>query len=968
MDGRARNRIDQAPPEEDSAFPWLDGPDDGALSKFVGQSRLIAALLLLLLVLLRIFDVSPLEIPRLWAFDQQIRLRTAPPVPSPVLAVDVTDESLARLGQWPWPRQHYADLVAELHKAGAAMIVFDILFAEPDRMSPDLLAETLPGLGEDLRGRLSGLGSYDDALAASIRLLPTVTATAAASLGAALPGDDERLGRFAIRGTPDLQSLPGIGGVIENIPVLGAASAGAGIVNLLPEPDGNARRVPAVFHVRDRLEPGLALEAARVAFGQPGMLLEVPSVFGLSGISVGPLFIPTDRQGRIWIDTARPDRVPTVAAHDILQGNVAAADIEGRIVMIGTSASGVGERVRAAGRKNLSALQFQALALDTILTERAPARAAIAAPLEIAATLLLCGLMIWLMPSLALVWKPLAAISLTAGAAGLAAMAHAGSGVLVDPTFPGLAILLTGGTFILSDFRAEIFLRRRNDAKLKRHDAYIREVVDASFDAIVTVGEDARIRTANRAAGHLFGLPAAHLTGHSIAKRLRGDWTGGLSTAPADSLRRAADAGHILNCEVLDPDGVTLHPVEITLARSAAGSERIFVLVLRDVSARKAAEASAARSAQRLRDAIDSISDGFALFSPDRRLILCNRHFRQMLGDAGALAEPGAPYDTLLQHFAEIRTPSAAEDGTTESWIAAHLESFGSDGTPYELSTTDGKWYRVDARRTADAGMVYVYTDISELKRREIELESAKELAEASSLAKSEFLANMSHELRTPLNAIIGFADMLRSQPFGPLGNDRYLDYAGDISGSGFRLLAMIDQILEFARLERLPTKIEARATAPGTIIESALTELTPVIRQRGLEVETDLQSNLPDLLADPQMLYQIVQNLIGNAVKFSRDGASIEVRGRLDDKNRIVLSVHDNGVGIPPELTAFVTQPFWQRPGAMTSTHDGVGLGLAIVSAHVEAHGANLKIDSTPGDGTTVTVTFPASRTLPRR
>lgn len=967
MDGRARNETGRAPLAQASALPWLDGPNDGSLENFVRQSRLIAVLLLLLLVALRLFDATPLEIPRLWAFDRQLGLRTVSPGPSPVLAVDVTDESLAQMGQWPWPRRHYADLVEKLHQAGAAMIVFDILFAEPDRMSPDLLAETLPGLGDSLRHTLSERGSYDDDLATAMRLLPTVTATAAAPLGAAQADGSARPGRFAIRGTPNLGNLPGIGGVIENIPALNAASSGSGIVNLLPEPDGNARRVPAVFHVGERLEPGLALEAARVALGQSGMLLEIPSILGLSGVTVGPLFVPADSEGRIWIDTARPDRVPAVAAHDILQGEVPAARIEGRVVMIGTSASGVGDRVQAAGRENFSALQFQALALDTILTGRTPARTPVFTPLEVAATILTCGLMIWLLPSLALAWKPVVAISLTVGAAGLAAAAHAGSGVLIDPTFPGLSVLLTGGIFVLSDMRAEIFLRRRNEETLKRHDAYIREVVDASFDAIVTVGEDARVRTANRAAGHLFGLPVAHLAGHSIAGRILGDWTDGLKSEPEACLRRAANSGHILEAEILDPDGITLHPTEITLASSSAGTERIFVLVLRDVSVRKAAEASAARSAQRLRDAIDSISDGFALFSPDRRLILCNRHFRQMLGQAGDLAEPGAPYATLLERFAEDGRVSSIGNEPAGSWTERRIAAFGSDSAPYELSTADGKWYRVDERHTADAGTVCVYTDISELKRRELELGAAKELAERASLAKSEFLANMSHELRTPLNAIIGFADMLRSQPYGPLGNDRYTGYADDISNSGFRLLSMIDQILEFARLEKLPAKIDAEETEPASIIRNAVTEHTPAIRRRGITVETEIQSDLPYLRADPQMLYQIVQNLVGNAVKFSRDGSSIEIGGRLDGQNRIALSVRDHGIGIPPEMTVLVTQPFWQRPGAMTSTHDGVGLGLAIVSAHVEAHGAKLTIDSTPGNGTTVTVTFPASRTVAR-
>ena len=111
-------------------------------------------------------------------------------------------------------------------------------------------------------------------------------------------------------------------------------------------------------------------------------------------------------------------------------------------------------------------------------------------------------------------------------------------------------------------------------------------------------------------------------------------------------------------------------------------------------------------------------------------------------------------------------------------------------------------------------------------------------------------------------------------------------------------------------------------------------------------------------------MLYQIVQNLLTNAVKYSASGSEITIRSWLDDERQVVFLVRDHGIGIPQELLASITQPFWQRPGAMTSSREGVGLGLAIVKAHVEAHEARMDVDSAPGKGTTVTITFPASRT----
>lgn len=966
MEGSRRSTVGFAKPEEQSDFPWLDGPDDGQLRRLTRQSRLIAGGLLLLLILLRFLDVTPVQVLRLWGFDLLLQTETSRTESSPVVVVDVNDESLAHLGQWPWPRRYYVELVDHLREAGAAMVVFNILFSEPDRMSPDNLAVTLPGLGPDLRRNLSDLGSYDVALAAAMQTIPTVTAAAAQTPGHPASPVQRRLGRFAVHGPPDTGELPGISGIIESVAPVGQAGVGEGIVNLLPEPDGAARRVPAAFRVGEILEPGLALEAVRVALGQSSMLLKVPSALGISGISIGPLFVPTDRMGRIWIDTANPERITTLAAHEVLRNNVPDEVLAGRIVVIGTSASGIGEKVRTGVGDTMSGLHLQALALDTIVTGRTPVRDGSFSVAEVTAALVLGLLLILLLPRMPLIWKPATALAATAILIAASVAAYGTSGALIDSSFPVIAVLLLTGNFALADFRSETLLRRRNETSLKQHDTYFREVVDASFDAIVTIDESAKVRTANRAAGQIFGIPATDLIGHSIARRLSGDWARGLAAAPADMLRQTAAEPTTIETEILDPETSTImRPTEITLAESIAGRERVFVLVLRDISARKAAEESAERSSHRLREGIDTISDGFALYSPSRRLILCNDHYRKMLGAAGDAAVTGVEYADLLKHYVVCRGVNLAEDDTAKAWFDNRLRHFASAIDPYELKTDDGQWFRVDKRRTAEGGMVCVYSNITELKHREIELKTAKEQAEMASLAKSQFLANMSHELRTPLNAIIGFADMMRGQPFGPLGNERYVDYATDISDSGARLLKMIEQILEFARLEKLQSRIESSVTSLTETIHAAVTDLTPAAQEHAVSVKLDLPDTLPALRADPQMLYQIVQNLLANAVKFSASGSDVTIRSLLDDERRIVLSIQDHGIGIPPEMLESITQPFWQRPGAMTSSHEGVGLGLAIVKAHVEAHEASMDVDSTAGSGTIVTITFPASRTV---
>ena len=945
-------------------FYWLDGPEDGHLSRLVRHGRWIALGLLVLLLALRVADVTPVQILRLWGLDLQLQLRPSALAPSPVLVVDVDDRSLAALGQWPLPRRHLVDLLDRLSEARVDTVAINILFSEPDRLSPGALARSLPELDVDLRRRLEALGSSDEALARSMSRIKTVTAVAAASPGEAGQSGPAPQSRIALRGSVEPVDIPSIGGIIENIPTIRAAGFGEGIVNVLPEPDGIYRRVPTVFQSQGTLLPGMAADIARVVLGQTGMLVETPPPFGMTGMSIGPLFLPTDLQGRIWVNTADPQRIPVFSAIDVLEGRIDDAALRGRIVMIGTSAAGVGERVRTGLGGAISGLQFQALAVDTMVSGTTPRRPALFDWLEIVLTAVAGLVLIWGLPRLSAHLKPIAGVALLCLAAAASIYVSLAANALVDPTFFSFTCMVLVTSFVVGDYRTEVVLRRRNDAALKRHDAYIREVIDASFDAIVTIGEDGRIRTATRAARRLLGSGGEATAGQSIAHRFSGAWADHLALDPAGTLKAAAAQPDPIEVSARGATAASIFPTEITLAPSIAGAEQVYILVLRDVSARKAAEETAALSTQRLHDAVDAISDGFALFAPDGTLLRCNDAYRDML-DVDVDEADGLSYNAVLTAFVSGRHVPAEAAGRVEEWVNARLSVFAAKSQRYEMETADGRWYQVDERRTVEGGMVCVYSDITEIKRREVELRSAMERAELASVAKSQFLANMSHELRTPLNAIIGFADMLRAQPFGPLGSDRYVSYADDISGSGSRLLKMIEQILEFARLERLQSHIDESGIDVPAAVLAAVTDLTPAAQDRGVALEPRIEPSLPALRADPQLLYQIIQNLMANAVKFSTAGSTVRVTAGLDDRRRIVLSVVDTGIGIPAELIEHITQPFWQHPDVMTRPHEGVGLGLAIVSGNVEAHDAELSIESVPGEGTTMTVIFPSYRTV---
>ncbi len=225
---------------------------------------------------------------------------------------------------------------------------------------------------------------------------------------------------------------------------------------------------------------------------------------------------------------------------------------------------------------------------------------------------------------------------------------------------------------------------------------------------------------------------------------------------------------------------------------------------------------------------------------------------------------------------------------------------------------------------------------------------------------KSNFLANMSHELRTPLNAIIGFAEILRHEMFGPLGNARYTGYIEDIQRSGQHLLSLINDILDMSKIEagRQPMKLEQQSLRP--LIERGLRMAQPMAEHRA--VRLDFASDGAELTAncDSRAVIQMVVNLVSNAVKFSPAGGT--VRTRLDPSSfgGARISVSDNGPGIDESVLPHLFEAYAHRAAMTTSRYDGVGLGLAITKALIELHHGSIRVTTQPGRGTTMTLELP--------
>lgn len=382
---------------------------------------------------------------------------------------------------------------------------------------------------------------------------------------------------------------------------------------------------------------------------------------------------------------------------------------------------------------------------------------------------------------------------------------------------------------------------------------------------------------------------------------------------------------------------------------------------------RRRAEEALRHAKTQLTEALEAISEGFALYDAEDRLVICNSRYRELYSGLEVAVEPGTSYRDIVRSAAEAGLIIAAK-GRTDAWLAGRLEKHRSPPGPYEQQRSDGRWLKVSERKTEDGGIVGVFTDITELKAREAQLgELVKSLAETrdqavqATKAKSWFLANMSHELRTPLNAVIGLTEMLEEDA-REQGHDDFLEPLRRISRAGKHLLTLINEILDLSKIEAGKIELHFEDIDLGALVRDAAKTAQPLATQNGNSLTVSCPADIGSIRADPIRVRQIVLNLLSNACKFTENGSVAVKVGRegSGDKGWSTISVTDSGIGMTPQQIERLFQEFSQADNSTTRKYGGTGLGLAISRRLARILGGDIAVASAPGEGSTFTLRLP--------
>jgi signal transduction histidine kinase/DNA-binding response OmpR family regulator len=376
----------------------------------------------------------------------------------------------------------------------------------------------------------------------------------------------------------------------------------------------------------------------------------------------------------------------------------------------------------------------------------------------------------------------------------------------------------------------------------------------------------------------------------------------------------------------------------------------------RSEKALRESNARAEQAHNRLTDAIEAISEGFALFDPDDVLMLCNSKYRDLLYPGMQhLVKEGTRFEDILRSAAERGLVDDAV-GRIDEWIGERLARHHDPGDTLVQKRSSGFWLQINEHRTQEGGTVAVYSDVRGV---------ARDQAVKASGAKSQFLANMSHELRTPLNAIIGYSELLLEEA-EDLDQDDFVPDLKKIQGAGKHLLALINDVLDLSKIEAGKIELYIETFEVGHMIGDVAATIEPLAEKNGNRLAIDCPGDVGRMRSDLTKVRQTLFNLLSNACKFTEAGTvTLQARREAGSEGGFMtFTVSDEGIGMTPEQVDKVFEAFTQADTSTTRNYGGTGLGLAITREFCQMLGGDIVCASEPGKGSTFTIRLPIEST----
>jgi len=383
------------------------------------------------------------------------------------------------------------------------------------------------------------------------------------------------------------------------------------------------------------------------------------------------------------------------------------------------------------------------------------------------------------------------------------------------------------------------------------------------------------------------------------------------------------------------------------------------VTISTDISEIKKAEARLEESQTRLKDFAEAAADWFWEQDADLRFTNVTEDNVAVTGMQQADHYGKTRRETnLLDVSEEDMTAHEEQLLAREPFSDFRFSRVKPDGNRVYISVSGKPVFDADGEFTGYRG---AGRDITEVVEAERIIAEERDRAEAASRTKSDFLAQMSHDFRTPLNAILGFSQIVVRQTYGPIGDERYLEYANHIFRSGNLLLEFVDDLLDVSKIESGEFELAIETVRVAEVVNEMKKMFAEQFTEFGLDFKADITPEAQTVRADRAALLRMLFNILSNAVKFTPAGGSISL-STDGAEGATTVSVKDSGMGFNEDELETVLAPFGRASNARELGIDGTGLGLSIVDSMMQAHGGQLKVESGQGKGVKASLVFPAS------